>query len=216
MNQIKGEGQYRINILRGFGHESRTLLNGITGPMQLIQSLDNNPALVEPFRIMELSLSRMEKFSLRTMVLADLLSNQPFILSSNVNVSDIIRHVVLDQTEQLDFFKIKLDISNLGDVQVIQANKDLAFHVFLILIEQAIQYAKEDSIITISSNPGQRTISFRVDDFCILQKLMSDMQKQDSIPADVDIALMSLAFKELKIDFTFDKIENLSVVNVNC
>lgn len=216
MNQIKGEGQYRINILRGFGHESRTLLNGITGPMQLIQSLDNNPALVEPFRIMELSLSRMEKFSLRTMVLADLLSNQPFILSSNVNVSDIIRHVVLDQTEQLDFFKIKLDISNLGDVQVIQANKDLAFHAFLILIEQAIQYAKEDSIITISSNPGQRTISFRVDDFCILQKLMSDMQKQDSIPADVDIALMSLAFKELKIDFTFDKIENLSVVNVNC
>ncbi|HDP74461.1 MAG TPA: hypothetical protein ENN49_01040 [Bacteroidales bacterium] len=61
-------------ILRQVGFESRTLLNGITGPIQLIRSLSNDPNLLEILHILELSTIRFEKFSLRLQLLSDLLN----------------------------------------------------------------------------------------------------------------------------------------------
>lgn len=61
-------------VLRQVGFESRTLLNGITGPIQLIRSLSNDPNLLETLHILELSTVRFEKFSLRAQLLSDLLN----------------------------------------------------------------------------------------------------------------------------------------------
>lgn len=214
--ELDKKEQYRINLLKGIGHESRTLLNGITGPLQLIQSLGNNPALIEPIKILELSSYRMEKFSIRAMLLADLLANTPTQQSLNVNICDLLRHVVLDLNDQFDLFKIIIDTSALGDIRLVQANRDIAFQCLLIILEQSFQFAKENSTIQISSNATSRTITIVVDDFCILQKFMVDKQNSEELPVEVDIALMFLGFGMLGIEISFDRRDEFTIINIVC
>lgn len=214
--ELNKEEQYRIHLLKGIGHESRTLLNGITGPLQLIQTQGNNPALIEPIKILELSSYRMEKFSIRAMLLADILSNANFQQSLNVNICDLFRHVILDLNDQFDLFKVIVNTSELGNLHLVQANRDIAFQCLLILLEQSIQYAKENSTIQIYSNPTSRTIVILVDDYCILQKFMVDKQTSEELPVEVDIALMFLGFNMLGIEISFDRRDEFTAINIVC
>lgn len=122
-------------ILKQVGFETRTLLNGITGPIQLIRSLSSDPSLLEILHILELSTIRFEKFSLRSQLLADLLSQTIEPIKEEVDLTDLIKHAQLELNDLINFYGIKVIVNSNLPPLIVEASRDLLYQSVLVIFE---------------------------------------------------------------------------------
>lgn len=188
-----------VEIFKTIGHESRTLLNGITGPVQIIRSLSDEPKLIEPLRMLELSVSRFDKFSFRALLLSDLLKVEKRITTKTFNLVDIYRYIVLDLTDLLDFYSIKVDLQNEDSKIEIVSDSDLLSHCIMILFEHAISLSNEESTITVffTKNINQVDCTLTCTDNGFLYKSLNSVFSEVGYPSDIDLYLLKLGLEVL-------------------
>jgi signal transduction histidine kinase len=131
------------------GFELRTLLNGFSGPIQLFKQRVEDPNMLDIFRLIDSSLSRLERLSVRSIIISEIGSESFALAKTSVNIVDIARYSILDLQTLSDLENIKLNIPEQPSSIYIEGNYDLLIQAFEILIETAISLSKENTQIDI-------------------------------------------------------------------
>jgi len=189
----------KIEIFKSLGHKSRTLLNGITGPIQIIRSLSDDPNLIEPLRMLELNVARFDKYSLRSLMLAELIKNEKWSNPKKINLVETVKYLVLDLTDFLDFYNIRVDIQNDQTQPEITIDFDLLYNFLMILLEQIIALSTEGSAIKIEYLSSRSSIEclIKPDDNGIIHKSLNPILMSGEFSPDVDLYLLKLGGKLL-------------------
>jgi K+-sensing histidine kinase KdpD len=200
----------QAELLKQLGFESRTLLNGITGPIQLMRSISTDPNLLDVLHILELSTIRFEKFSLRSQILADLLVQSNEVKTEEFDLSDLLKHAVLELNDFLNFYSVKVDIENTLPEIIVNASKDLFFQSLLIIFEQFMELLEAGAVIKVQKTTDSTKIEISArDNGFLFNKFNFDT---DELPSDIDLALLVECFNRFRIGFNVQAKDNQSSV----
>lgn len=136
-------------LSEGLSFELRTLLNGFSGPIQLLKHRVDDPELVDIFRLLDTSLSRLERFAIRSTIISNLKNELEIFQKSSLNIVDIIKFSILELQPISELENLKIIIINQTNPLYINGDKDLLLHLFEILLEIAISLSRENSTINI-------------------------------------------------------------------
>lgn len=141
------------------GFDLRTLLNGFAGPIQLLKQKVDDPSLVDIFRLIDSSLSRLDRLSKRSQLISGLQFGIPIVTKNNVNIIDIAKYSVLElQTlSELEGLSVIVD-TNINSIEL-NGDPDLLINVFEILLETTISLSSDNSQIRLQFSKDQSTIS---------------------------------------------------------
>lgn len=142
-------------LSEGLSFELRTLLNGFQGPIQLLKHRVDDPGLVDIFRLLDTSISRLERFALRSTIASNLNDEQPDFPKTSINLVDIIKFCTLELQPISELENLKITCENQLNPLNIIGNKDLLLHLFEILLEIAISLSRESSTINIRFEENQ-------------------------------------------------------------
>jgi signal transduction histidine kinase len=135
-------------FLEGLNFELRTLLNGFVGPVQLLKLNVDDPGLVEVFRMLDSSLSRLERLAIRTSIVQNpdsiALQKQQ---GQSINLVDLVKYCILDLQTISDLENITFSINNDSVPANINGNYDLLLQAFEVLFELAISLSESDTTI---------------------------------------------------------------------
>lgn len=190
----------QIEILKALGHKSRTLLNGITGPVQIIRSLSDEPKLIEPLRILELTVSRFERFSFRSLMLSDLLQSNKIPTPKPFDLIDTFRYVALDFTDLLDFYNLKIELENNNASIEVTSDYDLLSHCIMIIFEQVIAISNEGNSIKVefASNNDTVCCTITCPDKGLVQRSLNSVLSTSGYPSDIDLYMLKFGVEVLK------------------
>jgi signal transduction histidine kinase len=150
-------------LLKGLGFELRTLLNGFAGPLHLLKHRVNDPDLVDIFRLLDSSLSRLERLSIRSIMVSKI-DNEKFIINKiPVNVVDIARYSILELQPISEFENVKLKTDSELPEMMILGDYDSLKQVFEILLETAISLSEENSLVEINFLEGPTSVECTID-----------------------------------------------------
>ncbi|MDX9770950.1 MAG: hypothetical protein RBT19_11345 [Tenuifilaceae bacterium] len=137
-------------FLEGLSFELRTLLNGFVGPVQLLKYKVDDPSLVEVFQMLDSTLSRLERLTLRTSIVQNV-NNLEQLKQKNetINLADLVKYCILDLQTISDLENIKFNLSNDSLPINITGNHDLLLQAFEVLFELAISLSESDSTIEV-------------------------------------------------------------------
>ena len=133
----------------GLSFELRTLLNGFSGPIQLLKHRVDDPELFDVFRLIDTSLSRLERLAVRSSTIINFDNQQQSFSTSSQNIVDIAKFGILELQSISDLENVKITIANQPHPILITGNSDLLLQLFEILLEIAISLSKENSTIDI-------------------------------------------------------------------
>mgnify|MGYP005835907945 CR=1 FL=1 len=200
-------------ILRHVGFEARTLLNGITGPIQLIRSLSNDPNLLEILHILELSTIRFEKFSLRSQLLSDLLNPTFQASKETFDFVDLLKHAILELNDFINFFGVNIQVNqNLSGV-VVNAGKDIIYQCILIVFEQFMSVLDTGSTIRVGSEEHTQKITITAFDNGFVADKFNQLSVNQS--TEIDIALFIQSFTVFGIPFSIAKDGGHTVLEIS-
>ncbi|MDD3568044.1 MAG: hypothetical protein PHT92_06545 [Bacteroidales bacterium] len=137
-------------LLEGLSFELRTLLNGFVGPVQLLKFNVDDPSLVEIFRMLDSTLSRLERLTLRTSIVQNVENlTQLGQKNDTINLVDLVKYCILDLQTISDLENITFNISNNNIPANISGSYDLLLQAFEVLFELAISLSESDSTIEV-------------------------------------------------------------------
>lgn len=199
-------------ILRQVGFESRTLLNGITGPIQLIRSLSNDPNLLETLHILELSTIRFEKFSLRAQLLSDLLNPNLQPSTVKVNLADLIKHAALELNDFFNFYGVTPKIEPHLPKLEVDASSDIVYQSVLIVFEQFMSVLNPDSSINVTGEENAGVIKIHAFDSGFVADKFKQFTSASSV--DIDIALFEQCFSMFGIHYDISRVDGHTVLAI--
>lgn len=204
-------------LFKSIGHETRTLLNTITGPIEIIRMYSDDSRLIEPLKILELSAYRYEKFSLRALLIYDILSENEKFDIKPIDIIDCLKHIILELDDFLSFYRIRVNQQELGEVKFAQGNSTVVYQCLEVLLEHSLQLSSLDSVIDIrgSNNPSE-FFSISIQDNGFLANKFKEISNSESLPTDLDLAFFALATSEQQnLSFEFESINGKSIVFVS-
>jgi K+-sensing histidine kinase KdpD len=165
-NNYKTIGQ---KLIDGLDFELRTLLNGFVGPMQYLKYKIDDHSMIDIFRMLDSSLSRLERLSSRAAIVKSIENNFSTLDKQKVNLVDIVRFNILELQPIADLENIKIKISADQEEIFILGDYNFLLHAFQILLEQAISLSTAESSIYINftshNNETQCVISTNIYNF---------------------------------------------------
>lgn len=199
-------------ILRQVGFESRTLLNGITGPIQLIRSLSNDPNLLEILHILELSTVRFEKFSLRSQLLSDLLNPSMQASNERFDLVDLLKHAVLELNDFINFFGVNIEQSKDLSSFDVEADRDIIYQSVLIVFEQFMSVLESGSAIKVNGEERSQKIIINAFDNGFVADKFNQFSENQWV--EIDVALFVHSLKKFSIPFTVYKNNGHTVIEI--
>lgn len=152
MENTQKSSSISIKLLDELSFELRTLLNGFSGPIQLLKSRVDDPALVDIFRMLDSSLSRLERLTQRSALILNIDSDFFSLAKEKINLADAVKYSVWELQNISNLENIVIDIENSNNDIKIDGNLDLLIQIFEVLIENVISISEANSTIKISFN----------------------------------------------------------------
>lgn len=141
------------------GFDLRTLLNGFAGPIQLLKQKVDDPSLVDIFRLIDSSLSRLDRLSKRSQLISSMQSGIPIVTKNNVNIIDIAKYSVLELQTLSDLEGLSVNVDTTINSIELKGDSDLLINVFEILLETIISLSSENSLIFFQFSQDQKNTS---------------------------------------------------------
>jgi len=214
MNESSSQNLH-VGFLKSLGHETRTLLNGITGPVQIIRSLSDDSRLIEPLRILELSVSRIDKFSFRSLLLVELIMGKKLAAPKRFDFIDVFRYISLDLNDLNDFYNVKFNITNDKTPISVECDYELLYQSLLVLLERVTMLSNEGSIINVDfAKPSIPECTIASNDNGLINRVLHNTLIAKEYPSDVDLYLFKISIEMLKIEINLSVLDNKSVTTI--
>jgi two-component system, sensor histidine kinase and response regulator len=163
-NELKHLDKVKTEFLHIIGHEIRTALNGIMGPIELLKIELKENKLPNLIKILDQSVSRLEKFSLTALAITELKTGIPTMGKSEIKIAALIQTVLDKVSELLKPKNIQLHLASIPDDLKITGNLKLLTICFECIIENAVNYSSAEGIIKINVAIDNSRISFQISD----------------------------------------------------
>lgn len=150
-----------INIL---SHEIRTPLNGILAPLDMLKERAYDESTERLFMLLDLSVDRLEKFSLRALQITKLRSKHYKLNLSKFLITDLIYTCIDDLEKQIQNKKVDIDVKYSNNNIKVNADFDLIRMAINQIIENAINFSNEFGIIKLNILQNNSDIHIEVID----------------------------------------------------
>jgi two-component system, sensor histidine kinase and response regulator len=163
-SELKNIDIAKTEFLNIIGHEVRTALNGIVGPIQLLKHELNDDKLPNLINILDISVSRLEKFSLTALTITELKTGNQNMMNGKIKMSVLIQNVLDKVSKLLNPKNNRIQL--LPFTQEIEIKGDLKLLTICIenIIENAIKYSPAEGVITMNVKPGNKLINCEISD----------------------------------------------------
>lgn len=148
----RGYEKMRTDFIANVSHELRTPLSSIIASVETIQNNANNDktAQIKFLESMGKQAWRMSRLVEDLLTLSKIESDDKELHFESINVADLVQGVVDNLYNKADKKNIKLRIIKNTDKLNVKADYDAMMQVFINLLDNAINYSKENSNITIN------------------------------------------------------------------
>lgn len=216
MGQSIGKS-FSNELFKSIGHETRTLLNTITGPVEIIRMYSDDSRLIEPLKILELSAYRFEKFSLRALLISDILTSKEKIDVKTFDIVDCLKHIILELDDFLSFYNIQIINQNLDNAKFVKGNSNIIFQCLEVILEHSLQLSPSSSVINIYGlNDPNGLFSISIPDHGFLARKFNEIENSDSLPTEIDLAFFVLATSAQQgLIFKFESTDSISIIYVS-
>ncbi len=142
----------RTDFIANVSHELRTPLSSIIASVETIQNNANNDktAQIKFLESMGKQAWRMSRLVEDLLTLSKIESDDKELHFESINVADLVQGVVDNLYNKADKKNIKIRIIKNTDKLNVKADYDAMMQVFINLLDNAINYSKENSNITIN------------------------------------------------------------------
>ncbi len=140
----------KSEFLNLISHEIRTPLNGIIGPLELLKEPVSIGEIRELVEILDLSVKRLERFSLNALLITRLKTKQFEIRKDKIILSNLIHEVIEEAKEKLQSGNIQIKFENKVKDGLISVESELIKKCFNNILDNAILYSPQNGIIEIS------------------------------------------------------------------
>lgn len=136
-----------LNII---SHEIRTPLNGIKGPLELLKDLANTRDIKQLVEILDISVERLEHFSLDALLITQLKTKQSDIRKEKIILNEIIKEVLYEKKEKLQVKNLTVTINENANPLLIIGESELVRKCIENILDNAIFYSNQAGAIKIS------------------------------------------------------------------
>lgn len=162
--QLTDLDKAKAEFLHLISHEIRTPLNGIMGPMELLKSHTNAGEISELVEILDMSVKRLERFSLNALLITRLKTKQIEIKKNKIHLSKLISEVLDEEKDKIQSGKINVIFKDETARGVIGGESELIKKSISNILDNAILFSPENSMIEINTYSEKQTIICEIKD----------------------------------------------------
>jgi signal transduction histidine kinase len=159
---LKSLDKAKSDFLRMVSHEIRTPLNGIQGFTYLMKDMPQAPEVAAIFDLLELSVKRLERFSMVALLITELEAGNKSIHRDHISPEELITPILVSLDEKIKAKTLHIKIE--GDMihALITGDKRMLPMCVDSILDNAIHYSEPGGEITIRSEirDGILSLSF--------------------------------------------------------
>ena len=170
----------KINFLNGLTSELRAPMNKIMTAVHMIKDRIDSKELTESLHLLDQSMGRLESFSQSAKLLVRLHNSSNTIKKEAISLKEIVEVGIIEKRESLKVRGLTFIVDDQSGGKKGTGEFDLLLPCFLILMDLAIEHAKEDSefVLLIQGAEGELSLS-------MLSKNSSYTEKEQKILLDL-------------------------------
>ena len=163
-NELRHLDASKAEFLKLISHEIRTPLNGIIGFSQIIKDSVKDTMVTDMIDMLDESCKRLEDFSYRALDISTLkIKKDKAIYRVKTDVVDLVNRILEEEKEDIESKQITFNISTVGPVYQPEVDPNFLHKGMYNLIDNAIKFTPENSVVDIELNFGER-FSFTISD----------------------------------------------------
>lgn len=155
--ELESLDQAKEYFLRIISHEIRTPLNGILGFSDILAEFSKGEDFAEYLTLMQISVKRLEKFSLRALLITELNTGRYPVTLHQINLNKIIKESVSKLDSEMRKRKIYVEYSEADTI--VNAEIKLVEDVFLIVLENALEHSADEGKIQIRGSEDRDNLT---------------------------------------------------------
>jgi two-component system, sensor histidine kinase and response regulator len=154
----------KSDFLHIISHEIRTPLNGIKGSMELIKEYDMNESIQKLFNILDLSVTRLEGFSINALKITQLETKQYKLDIQPLPFGVLINTIMTKMNHKINQKSLQV-IKQIHDTNdVLMGDFELLCTCMTSVIDNAIKYSKPNGTIKVSTSIRDQTHVIEIED----------------------------------------------------
>ena len=154
----------KSEFLNLISHEIRTPLNGIIGPLELLKEPASASEISDLVEILDISVKRLEKFSLSALLITRLKTKQLEITKDSIQLSNLITEVIDEAKEKLKSRNIHVNRKDEIPPILISGRAELIKKCVGNILDNAILFSPQGGNIEINTYVEDQTIVCEIKD----------------------------------------------------
>jgi two-component system sensor histidine kinase/response regulator len=141
----------KSEFLNLISHEIRTPLNGILGPLELLKDTVNTPDISDLVEILDMSVKRLEIFSLNALLITRLKTKPFSIRKGEIHLSNLINEALNGEKDKLQSKNIQVKRKNNITNGLINGEAELIKKCICNILDNAIFFTPQNGIIEVNT-----------------------------------------------------------------
>ena len=154
----------KSDFLNLISHQIRTPLNGILGPLELLKEPVSAGEIGELVEILDVSVKRLERFSLNALLITRLKTRQFEIKKDRIHLSKLINEVLNEEKEKFQERSIQVKRNDEITLGLISGEAELIKKCISNILDNAVRFSPDNSTIEIDTYVEEQTIICEIKD----------------------------------------------------
>jgi len=154
----------KTDFLNLISHEIRTPLNGILGPVELLRETPNAHEISDLIEILDMSVKRLERFSLNALLITRLKTKQFEIRKDRIHLSNLINEVLDEEKEKFQSKNIQVKRDDNISLGLIYGEVELIKKCIINILDNAVRFSPENNTVEINTYVEEQTIICEIKD----------------------------------------------------
>jgi two-component system, sensor histidine kinase and response regulator len=154
----------KSDFLNLISHQIRTPLNGILGPLELLKEPVSAGEIGELVEILDVSVKRLERFSLNALLITRLKTRQFEIKKDRIHLSKLINEVLNEEKEKFQERSIQVKRNDEITLGLISGEAELIKKCISNILDNAVRFSPVSGTIEINTYIEDQTIICEIKD----------------------------------------------------
>ena len=160
--ELRNIDKSKTAFLNVITNELRSPINKILSVVHMLKDTVVSSDLAELVNYLDISVSRIEKFSLITNQLAKLTEGKVSVKMDDVSIRELVEISILEKKELLDAMGIKIQMGVHSENMKIKGDYELLLNCLTIILDNSLHFAEKGSELGISSGENNTSRFFEI------------------------------------------------------